>query len=62
MEKIARGYDQETDIAQGKAECYIRLKTKSECYVFILYSQQCLNWFFVMAGLYKQIVKVLFGL
>ena len=48
MEKIARGYDQETDIAQGKAECYIRLKTKSECYVFILSVLElvfCNGWF-----------------
>ena len=34
MEKIARGRGRETNIAQGEAECYIRLKTKPECYFF----------------------------
>ena len=59
MEKIARGGGQETNIAQGKAECYIRLKPKPECYFSLLYSRQCFNWFIVLAGLFNQIAKVL---
>ena len=44
-----------------KDSCYIRLKTKPECYFFILHSQQCFNLFIELAGLFKQIVKVLLG-
>ena len=34
MEKIARGCGRETNIAQGVAECYIKLETTPECYFF----------------------------
>ena len=34
MEKIPQGRSRETNIAQGKAECYIRLKNTPECYFF----------------------------
>ena len=34
MEKITRVCGRETNIAQGEAECYIRLETKLECYLF----------------------------
>ena len=33
MEKIARGRSRETNIARGKAGCYIRLGTKPKCYL-----------------------------
>ena len=34
MEKISGGRGQETNIARGKAECYIRLDITPECYFF----------------------------
>ena len=61
MEKIARGHSRETNIARGKAECYIRLETKPECYFPLVHSQQCFNWFIVLAGLFEQIAKVPLG-
>ena len=48
MEKIAQGRGQETNIARGKAECYIRLETTPECYFSILHERQCINWFIVL--------------
>ena len=48
MEKIAQGHGRETNIARGKAECYIRLETTPECYFSILHKWQCFNWFIVL--------------
>ena len=45
--KIARGCGQETNIAQGEAECYIRIEIMPECF-FPLHKQQCFNWFIVL--------------
>ena len=54
MEKIARGHGQETNIAQDKVKCYIRLKAMPECYFFsILHKRQCFNWFIVLVHLFS---------
>jgi len=34
--KIAQGRGQETNIARGEADCYIKLDTKPECYFFLI--------------------------
>ena len=56
-----RACSQETNIAQGNAECYIRLKTKPGCYFSILHLRQCFNWFIVLVGLFEEIAMVLLG-
>ena len=61
MEKIARGYSREANIARSEAECYISLETKPEYYFSMLHSRQCFNWFIVLAGLYEQIAMALLG-
>ena len=48
MQHGARGHGRETNIARGKAECYIRLEIMLECYFSILHKWQCFNWFIVL--------------